>query len=86
MVLRRTTPAPVAKVLTAASATRANWHGGGGGEPYRLVLLADAPSDTPEDAPVDAPVEIPVDISFDVPEQTLAVMPAEPPAAGLWPG
>lgn len=51
-----------------------------------MVLLADAPSDTPEDAPVDAPVEIPVDISFDVPEQTLAVMPAEPPAAGLWPG
>lgn len=47
-----------------------------------MVLLADAPSDMPEDAPV----EIPVDISFDVPEQTLAVMPAEPPAAGLWPG
>ncbi|MFT9425186.1 MAG: hypothetical protein ABF570_08660 [Acetobacter syzygii] len=31
VVLRRTTPAPVAKVLAAASATRANWHGGGGG-------------------------------------------------------
>lgn len=85
MVLRRTTPAPVAKVLAAASATHTPTGMVARG-PYRLVLLADAPSDTPEDAPVDAPVEIPVDISFDVPEQTLAVMPAEPPAAGLWPG